>query len=171
MNPSQARQALVDIALKEVGNKEIGGNNKGPAIVKYQKATWLDPDPWPWCAAFVDWCIQEWVKNPEVTKVLGINSPLAWRPQTAGAFDMANWAKKKGLKILDENADVLAGDLIIFDFSHIGIVTKDAPRTVNTLDTVEGNTNGSGDRDSTTGDGVWAKRRARSLAKQFIRLV
>lgn len=171
MNPAQARDVLVQIAKKEIGNKEVGGNNRGPAIVKYQKATWLDPDPWPWCAAFVDWCIMEWLKVPGVSTALGVSNDEEWRPKTAGAFDMANWARKHGLKVLDENADVRAGDLIIFDFSHIGIVSEDAYADKNTLACIEGNTNGSGLRDSETGDGVWSKRRARSLAKNFIRLI
>lgn len=171
MTPEDARAALVSIVRKEVGNKEVGGNNRGPAIIKYQRATWLDPDAWPWCAAFVDWCIKEWLNVPGVCEALGIENPEEWRPKTAGAFDLANWARKHGRKVLDENSDVQAGDIVIFDFSHTGFVVEDAPRSVNTLETVEGNTNGAGDRESTTGDGVWAKRRARSLAKQFVRLI
>lgn len=171
MTPQEAREALVKIVKAEIGNKETGGNNRGPAVVKYQKATWLDPDAWPWCAAFVDWCIQQWLKVPGVSEVLGVTDDEAWRPKTAGAFDLANWARKHGLQVVDENSDARAGDIIIFDFSHVGFVTEDAPRGVNTISCAEGNTNGSGERDSTTGDGVWAKRRARSLAKQFIRLV
>jgi GH24 family phage-related lysozyme (muramidase) len=34
---------------------------------------------------------------------------------------------------------------------------------------IEGNTNGRGDRDSVTGDGVWEKKRAKSLVRKFIR--
>ena len=171
MNPLQARLALAAIARSQVGTKEIGGNNRGPQIVEYQKATWLEPGAWPWCAAFVCWCIREWLKNPSVNGTLSLSDPEAWRPKTAGAWDMANWARKHGRPIFGETAEVRAGDLILFDFSHIGLVVEAAPVGVDRIVTVEGNTNGAGDRDSTAGDGVWEKERSRHLAKQFIRLV
>jgi hypothetical protein len=36
--------------------------------------------------------------------------------------------------------------------------------------TLEGNTNGKGERDSTSGDGVWKKIRKKSLVKDLIRI-
>jgi hypothetical protein len=36
--------------------------------------------------------------------------------------------------------------------------------------TIEGNTNGSGGRDSESGDGVWRKIRKKSLVKDIIRI-
>jgi hypothetical protein len=36
--------------------------------------------------------------------------------------------------------------------------------------TIEGNTNGRGDRDSESGDGVWRKTRPKSIARNFIRI-
>jgi hypothetical protein len=38
------------------------------------------------------------------------------------------------------------------------------------LATIEGNTNGKGERDSVTGDGVWVKERVPTLAKSYIRI-
>jgi hypothetical protein len=58
---------------------------------------------------------------------------------------------------------------VVFDFSHIGIVAEDSER--GEITAIEGNTNGKGERDSESGDGVWRKYRARSLVKAFIRLV
>ena len=164
---------LVEIASKEVGVRESGGNNCGRRIREYQLATWLKPDPWPWCAAFVCWAIREWLKLPDVRSVLSLRNDAdvtKWRPQTAGAFDFERWAKSKGLSVLNERAMAKAGDLVIFDFSHIGIIATDqiAPASI---DTIEGNTNGSGERDSESGDGVWRKRRAAKLAKSYIRLL
>lgn len=151
---------LVKIALGEVGHHEEGGNNRGPQIVKYQKATWLSPDAWPWCAAFIDWCIMIWqAQNPDM--------PHFERPQTAGAFDLERWAKEQNFKILHDIEPAKAGDIIIFEFSHVGFVTKD--QVDRNIHTVEGNTNGLGNRDSVSGDGVWEKIRDRSLAKCFIR--
>lgn len=170
---TEARRRLVAIVESQVGTREQGGNNRGPSIERYQKATWLNPGPWPWCAAFACWCLQQWLQDGEVRALLGLHSGAVedWRPQTAGAFDFEKWARKRGLQIVDEGACVQAGDIIIFDFSHIGFVTADATAIVKTLKTVEGNTNGKGDRDSEAGDGVWRKVRARQLAKCFIRIV
>ena len=93
-----------------------------------------------------------------------------WRPKTAGAFDWAKWAHSKELTVLPESALAKAGDFVIFDFSHIGIVVSDQPN-VGTITTVEGNTNGKGERDSAAGDGVWQKTRQPSLVKCYIRIL
>jgi len=171
MTKSSARKELAKIAISQVGVKEEGGNNCGKMIRKYQASTWLKPAPWPWCAAFVDWCVQEWLTDPAVVDLLGIESASEWRPKTAGAWDLARWAKLKQLPVLGEDSAAYAGDIVIFDFSHVGIIAQDSPAKEKTIVTIEGNTNGKGDRDSTSGDGVWKKNRARTLAKQFIRLV
>jgi hypothetical protein len=170
MTARESLSILVGIAEGEVGVREEGGNNRGGRIRVYQAATWLQPDPWPWCAAFVCWCVREWLRHPGVSHQLGIQDVEKWRPKTAGAFDFARWAREKGLRILPEQAEVKAGDLVIFDFSHIGIVVNGALSGSQFIETVEGNTNGKGERDSESGDGVWRKKRARHLAKQFIRL-
>jgi hypothetical protein len=93
-----------------------------------------------------------------------------WRPQTAGAFDFERWAKEKGLQVLNKKSLAKAGDLVVFEFSHIGIVVKDQI-SPDSIECIEGNTNGSGQRDSTAGDGVWRKRRAASLVRSFIRII
>ena len=164
---------LLEIATHEVGTHEVGGNNRGPRIVEYQSATWLKPAPWPWCAAFICWIIREWLKSPEVLAKLSLRNNKEienWRPKTAGAFDFERWAKEKGLVVLNKKSLAKAGDLVVFDFSHIGIVVKDqiSPESI---ECIEGNTNGSGQRDSSTGDGVWRKRRAASLVRSFIRII
>jgi len=164
---------LLEIATHEVGTHEDGGNNCGPRIVEYQSATWLKPAPWPWCAAFICWILREWVKSPEVLVKLSLrNNKEAekWRPQTAGAFDFERWAKEKGLAVLKPGVLAKSGDLVIFNFSHIGLIVKDqiSPESI---ECIEGNTNGSGQRDSNAGDGVWRKRRSASLVRSFIRLI
>jgi hypothetical protein len=171
---AQAIKKLVDIATSQVGIRELGGNNKGPDIVKYQQATWLAPSAWPWCAAFICWIIREWVKDPDIKEYMKLTDDKikTWRPRTAGAFDFANtWAKQNKYKILDEKSLAKAGDLVIFDFSHIGIVIKDQKQTENYITAIEGNTNGKGDRDSVSGDGVWLKERKTNLVKHYIRFI
>jgi hypothetical protein len=162
---------LAQIAAKEVGTKEQGGNNKGPRIREYQSATWLAPAPWPWCAAFVDWCLREWLKSQGVKDWLKLTDPQAedFRPKTAGAWDLVNWARdhKDRVSIFTEDAKALPGDIIVFDFSHVGLIESDQG---NHFNTIEGNTNNAGTRDSDSGDGVWRKTRARSLAKNLLRV-
>jgi hypothetical protein len=162
---------LAEIAISQVGVREVGGNNCGPKIREYQAATDLAPAAWPWCAAFVDWCIKEWLIEASVRDWLGLKTmtPEAWRPKTAAAFGLNHWAKGKPntTKVYGEKFMPYPGDIIIFDFSHCGIVIE---RTKDKVVTVEGNTNGKGERDSTSGDGVWRKIRTPSLAHSYIRI-
>ncbi|MEI8082747.1 MAG: permease, partial [Actinomycetes bacterium] len=76
----------------QVGVREVG-NNGGTQVRAYQGATDLDPGAWPWCAAFVCWCLREWIKDPENTKWLSLqhSTPEQWRPKTAGAFAYLLW--------------------------------------------------------------------------------
>ena len=162
---------LADIALSQVGVREVGGNNRGSKIRLYQTATNLEPGVWAWCAAFVDWCLFEWTKDPAAVFWLDLRktSILSWRPQTAAAFGLLKWAQDRPhtTTILPETAKPEAGDLVVFDFSHCGIVTGSKGARVLT---VEGNTNGKGERDSESGDGVWLKSRPLSLVRNYIRI-
>jgi hypothetical protein len=162
---------LLDIAIRELGVREQGGNNRGPKIREYQAATWLQPGAWPWCAAFVDWSIMRWLDNHLVRDWLKLSKEQAaeFRPQTAGAWDLVNWARKQSgrVSILTEGAKANPGDIIIFDFSHVGIVERDKG---DSFLTIEGNTNQAGARDSESGDGVWRKTRERSLARNLLRI-
>lgn len=162
---------LIAIASAEVGVREEGGNNRGERIREYQAATDLNPGAWPWCAAFVDWCICEWLKDEGVVNWLSLKNrtPDEWRPKTALAYGLVEWAKSRPntTKIYDENDVAKSGDIVTFDFSHVGIVVEDMGKD---LITIEGNTNGRGFRDSTTGDGVWKKVRQKHLVKNFIRI-
>lgn len=163
---------IVELAKHEVGVRESGGNNKGSQIVVYQKATWLPPNPWAWCAAFCCWVLKEALKDKDVAKQLGLDDDKKvdhWRCRDASAFGWEKWAKSRGLQVLTETAKAKAGDFVVFDFSHIGIVVED--QTGDYIETVEGNTNGKGERDSVSGDGVWRKRRHKSLTKSYIRIV
>ena len=167
------RKKLANIAAAEIGVREVGGNNRGPKIVEYQSATWLKPAPWPWCAAFVCWVIKQWALTDNTRTLLSLTNDRdfeKWRPKTASAFDFANWAKERDIQILGRSARALAGDLAIFDFSHIGVVIRDQSKGSTQIVTVEGNTNGKGERDSTSGDGVWRKMRRTRLVRSYIRI-
>ena len=168
MREKSPRAKLIEIAETELGKKETRGNNLGPEVRKYQAATNLDPAAWPWCSAFVCWCVQQWLNDPEVRKWLDLkqSTPATWRPKTALAFGLLKWAEARPatVTVLPDTAEPQAGDIVVFDFSHCGIVKGLAGGT---MLTIEGNTNGAGSRE---GDGVYLKTRIRNLARAFLRI-
>lgn len=161
-------QKLVQIAEKELGKKETKGRNLGPDVQRYQDATNLDPGAWPWCAAFVCHCLREWLSDSDNRAWLGLkkSTPASWRPKTALAYGFFKWAKARPATttILPDSAEPQPGDIVCYDFSHIGIVKESRGKD---FVAIEGNTNGAGSRD---GDGVYVKTRPRSLARAFIRI-
>ncbi|HEU4458223.1 MAG TPA: CHAP domain-containing protein [Methylibium sp.] len=177
MNP--AIEQLIAIAKKEVGTREGPLNNTGARIVEYQGATWLAPGAWPWCAAFCCWIMRELLEDSSVRQgiaayfkrpSLTFGEADKYRCRDASAFGWEKWAKQHGFRVLDEHQLARAGDFVVFDFSHIGLVTENQPSLATTIKTIEGNTNGKGERDSASGDGVWVKERERSLTKSYIRI-
>lgn len=166
---------IVRIATSQVGVREVGGNNLGPEIAKYQRATKEAPGSWPWCAAFTAWVLREALATTEGQIYLTKNglSLDAWRCKTALAFGWLNWGRDKKLTVFDETTRGMrakAGDFVVFDFSHIGIVVQDQLPGEDVIYTVEGNTNVAGARDSTSGDGVCKKTRKVGVVRGYVRL-
>jgi hypothetical protein len=167
------RQKLIALAIAEVGVREVPRNsNCGPRVLQYQRATNLTGTGWPWCAAFVCWCIREWGRDPAVLDALKLTPDTfaVWRPRTAAAYGFHEWAERRGLTIFDENenpgaATLHTGDIITFDASHIGLLQDDTAKTIHTI---EGNTDEAGTRE---GGGVYAKTRPRSQLRKVIRLL
>ncbi|MFE3849088.1 CHAP domain-containing protein [Flavobacterium sp. LB3P45] len=123
----------LEIAIKQLGVQEIPrGSNAGPAVEKYLKSVGLGKG-YAWCEAFVYWCYSE------AGKELGVVNPLK---KTAGVLDQLNNSKKYVVKTPQK------GDLFIMDFGggqgHIGFVNE---AEVNTIQTVEGNSNDDGSRE------------------------
>lgn len=158
-------EALVQIAAKEIGVTEVNGTNCGPRVDEYKAATWLNPKVgWPWCAAFVCWCFREalilsCVKETKTFK----------RPRTAGAWDFENWSLAQDSTTNTRKPhknDILAGDIVIFKFSHIGIAAS-APDKNGNVVCLEGNTDGAGSRE---GGAVLRKTRHVSKIRSRIRI-
>jgi len=149
--------ALADAAEAEVGTLEVG-NNGGKRIREYQGSTWLPPGAWPWCAAFVCWCYRAAMERA---------APGIDRPRTAGAWDFERWARDEGAALMKPPGYAKRGDIAVYTFSHIGIVTRDQGRGDGSIHTVEGNTNKAGDRE---GDGVFRKIRPLSKIRSLIRI-
>ena len=154
--------SLVKIAEGEVGTMEGKKNNTGVDLEKYKEATWLEPGAWAWCAAFVCWCYKEALAQHPVGGVS--------RPQTAAAWGFEKWAEKQsGVTLIKPATTIKKGDIVMFTFSHIGIAIADESN--GSVQTVEGNTNVKGQRDGggKTTDGVYRKKRSKSLIRSIAR--
>lgn len=158
--------SLMKIAQKEVGTIDIDNDNTGDEIIKYHRSTWMPEESnqkgYPWCAAFVCWCMTQAVEEQKLEKkdyvYLG-----------ADAKGWEKFAEKRGWGILTNTETALPGDIVTFDFrkdgkaDHIGIVVEDLRKHILT---VEGNTGTGDDRD---GDGVFNRERKKNLIRRIIR--
>lgn len=177
MSTLALRQKLIAIAARDVGQMETS-RNRGPAIEKFWPATSYGPDGYknrePYCAAAVSYWVREWLKDTDVQiafkKTFGDLDK--WRCKSAAAFGWIEWARDKGVRLLSDSPKetLHTGDIVVFDFSHIGIVEDDytdvhkGPR----IKTIEANTGPAGGRD---GDGIFQKERGRPEVRNFIRLL
>lgn len=155
---------LVSVARQEIGVTEIAGSNCGPRVNEFKSATNLPPTKsWPWCAAFVCWCVRE------AMRITGTQETKTFkRPKTAGAWDFKNWSLAQDNSTNTKSphrGDILPGDIVIFKFSHIGIATS-SPNARGFVQTIEGNTDGAGSRE---GGAVLPKTRHVSKIKTRIR--
>lgn len=147
------KELSVQIALTQVGVKEVPlGSNKGPEVEKYLKSIGLGGG-YPWCMAFVYWCVNE------ASKSQGVANPLH---KTGGV--LLQLQKSKHL----ESATPVPGSIFIMDFGngtgHTGFVERVEG---NTLYTIEGNTNGAGSRE---GHSVVRRTRTMSQIRSFINI-
>lgn len=158
-------QKLVELAKREIGVQEVDGTNCGVKVDIYKSATNLPPhESWPWCAAFICWLVQEVM----LAGVMAGEKYTFKRPTTAGAFDFENWSRRQDNSTQTRRpagTDILPGDIIIFNFSHIGLALT-GPDDAGMIGTIEGNTDSAGSRE---GGGVFAKRRKLSSIRSRIR--
>ena len=171
MSTLAIRQALVEIARRDVGKVEIT-RNRAPWIAKYWPATTLPnghADRQPYCAAAVCYWVREWLALPDVRAALKVTPTGAerWRCKSPAAFGWLDWANARGLDVLSDRPTerLRVGDLMVFDMSHLAIVKDDDS---NGVYTIEANTGTTGSRD---GDGCFEKVRQRHQARAFIRLI
>lgn len=152
---------IIALAREEVGVHEIGETNCGKRVNEYKGATYLDnTQSWPWCAAFICWLFREAMKGGNYTFK---------RPTTASAWAFENWAEDQDLSIRikkPHNGDIVAGDIVIFTFSHIGLAIS-SPNKDGIVQTIEGNTDVAGSRE---GGGVYLKERHISKIRSRLRL-
>ncbi len=188
---------LALIAEKELGlREEPRGSNRGDFLKKFFEADDLkvagQTDGYPWCAAFVSWCIQQWLDKlcEGGLRIQGFAAP-----RTARAFELEKWGAENGCLVFrpERNFPPERGDLAIYAFSHCGIVAlpilhkiapdkslrHDDPQPVSgDFAAVEGNTYEEDFRSQKSGDtsrdaeGYMVALRSRSLkhVRCFVRL-
>jgi hypothetical protein len=154
---------LARIAEGQIGTQEDAKHqNRGSAILKYQEATNLGGQGWPWCAAFVDFCMREFfARHPEYAQ------KKYQRPETAAAFGLIDWGREENCFVFSpHHGDPARGDIVVYTFSHCGIVA-DADLKHDSFHAIEGNSNPDGGR-----DGYEVVRHARNFSSvnRFIRL-
>ena len=142
------------VAKTQVDIKEEG-NNGGPEVKRYLKAVGLGVG-YPWCMAFVYWCVDQ------AAQKLKMVNPLI---MTAGV--LRQWNETTLRKVPNKGAGpVQPGDIFIIDFGggngHAGFVVSIEGSIVKTI---EGNTNDAGCRE---GYEVSYRERSITAIKGFI---
>jgi hypothetical protein len=154
--------ATLKIAFNEVGVKEVpSGSNRGPRVEEYLKSVHLGAG-YPWCAAFVYWCVEQ--------ASAGLNrvNPL---PRTGSC--MSHWNQTKGEKItyqqvLENPKLIKPGDIFIISRKggkgHTGFVYDILGSEIITI---EGNSNAF---HAAEGEGVvQLQRKIDTITAGFIR--
>ncbi len=150
--------------------REVGGNNRGPAIDFYKTLVgWPADSVIPWCAAFA--CSRYLLADQRLDAEGPDVTLPAHFPRSAACAAYKQWAKRRRLwlPVGQVKAGIRSprrGDMAIFDWDdhpgkdHCGIVLSFNARTMR-VETVEGNTKpGNGvSRESNSGDGVFEKDR------------
>jgi hypothetical protein len=135
-----------EIARGFIGTKEVG-NNGGYWVQRFQKVS-NAPKGSPWCAAFVNFCLDS-------AGVKGL-------PNTRNGLARSFATKNKTIKASTFNGELPAGTIIVWRrgntlFGHAGVVEKWNGKKGTT---VEGNTSSGAKGSQSEGDGVWRRRRA-----------
>lgn len=141
-------------AHSQIGVQEFPrGSNAGPGVEKYLNSVGLGKG-YPWCMAFVYWCVQE---------ACTLNNEPNPLRKTAGV--LAQWNAVPKLR----RTNPQSGDIFIMEFSkgtgHTGFVEK--VNIDGTVLTIEGNTD---ERASREGYMVTTRIRPINKMKGFIRI-
>ena len=167
-NAEEPQADLVDIATPYIGateakNNKMGSDSRMKEIFEADDlAEHGKTDGYAWCCSFVSLCVQKLIANHPYC--YGEVKPPR-EPSVSNFLDQ--WATRAGCLIFKPSSSVIQampGDIVVFTFSHIGIVTSAGNRIA---ETIEGNTNVAGSRE---GIAVMEKSRPYSQIRSFIRL-
>jgi uncharacterized protein (TIGR02594 family) len=109
-----------NIAVAEIGQREVEGSKSNPRVLEYQTAAGYNAkqDDVAWCGSFVSWCLQQagipyrfdtgaqaadWAKFGKALKEPVVGAIMVW-PHHVGFF--AGWvdSKKKSFRLLSGNS-------------------------------------------------------------------
>jgi hypothetical protein len=150
-------QKALEIALTQEGIcEEPKNSNSGPVVNQYLKSVGLGKG-YPWCMAFVYWCVGK------AANMLEVKNPLQ---KTGGV--MLQYSTCNLRKLPKTSKAIKPGDIFIMEFGHgtghTGFVVSIKN---NLVYTIEGNTNDDGSRE---GYEVALRQRPLSSFKGFIQL-
>lgn len=166
--PAGPQEPLIEIARPYVGAHEAWGNRMGddPRMREIFEADWLTNDQggtdgYAWCCSFVSMCVQKLIRQASIYASLN-------PPKTASVSGFrTRWAPSQHCLVFPPghlHYRPHRGDVVVYTFSHIGIVDTADSRSVTTI---EGNTNEFGSREGTS---VLNKTRRTEIIRCFIRL-
>jgi len=112
--------------LIETARKELGTARQPINKVKYNASYYgenVSGKRFKWCAVFLWWCMQQCKVPAEVF------------PRCAHVFTIRDWYDQRD-RYFKRSSTPLPGDLVVFTYSHIGLVIK---VTTSEIVTIEGN--------------------------------
>jgi hypothetical protein len=169
------REGLAQAAERDLGKKESPrGSNKGKELAAIFAADDLYPngksgpdEGYPWCASAVSKWVQDFLASESGKAFRGAKAP-----RIARAYSFEAWGRANGAMIFTpamvraSNIKHQRGDIVIYNFSHIGVVTS-VNHTGWNFAALEGNTDAAGSRE---GWQVARKARTLGLVKCFVRM-
>jgi hypothetical protein len=165
--PAGPQRRLAAIARPYIGATEARGNRMGsdPRMREIFEADWLSSrtgtDGYAWCCSFVSMCVQKLIAESGCYRHVR-------PPRTASVSTFrTRWAVEQNCLVFapnDAGYRPHKGDVVVFRFSHIGILDSVG---LGRVFTIEGNTNEAGSREGTA---VMEKERLNAIIRCFIRL-
>lgn len=138
-------EKVLETARKELGTKESPANSN-----KTKYGRWYGMNGQPWCMMFVQWCFAQ--------------AGMALPYKTASCSLLLSWYRKSRPGSVVKTPQ--PGDIVIYNFSHTGIVESVGGGTITAL---EGNTSSSEAGSQSNGGMVCRKTRKTSLVTAYIR--
>lgn len=164
------QELIADVARRDVGFRETS-HNRAPWIAKFWTMTWYEDgmlNREPYCAAAV--CYWVHIADNESPDLKFRNPPMMpavkdwvpWASKPENGCIVFTWDPKNNYK-------PSKGDIVVFNWSHIGIVDSDPEHDEDGwfIYTIEANTDEDGSRE---GNGVFRKKRYLRTCGYFIRL-
>lgn len=154
------RNALVAVAKMFVGVREVGGNNRGEFVERFQRAVDNKAESEAWCMAFVQYCLQE---SRKLTEAIFLRSMSTPNKIFSSEHCLTVWNKTDKFQRLEQP---IVGSLIIWQkyrldvpttSGHVGIVSRVLDS--GTISTIEGNTSGDDPDIVRDGAGVYETTR------------